>query len=477
MKETIRKNKTDSSIIAKAGLWFTVCNFLFKGMAFLTAPIFTRLLSKKELGEFSNYSTIIWIALAITSLDLSTSIIRSKIEHEKDIDSYVWSILSFSSIFTAVIYLFCILNMKFVSGLLNVEAKYIHVMFFYCLFSPAYSMLITKHRAFYKYKTFVLLTAIVTVSSTLLSIILVLKLDDKLWGRSLGQYLPSILMGVIIFIYIAVNGKKIKLKYWKYALIICVPLVPHVLSLNLLSVSDKLVLTRISGPEITAIYSVASNCYSIVTVMMNSMNSAWTPWLFENLNLKNYNEISKISKKYIIFFTICSFFVMLIGPELILFFGGERYKEAVYCLNPLICSCVIQFIYLFYVNVEFYTKKTIGVSIATGISALINIILNIIFIKMFKGIGYIVASYTTLVGYTILLLLHYYITKLLKMNHVFDNKFFMKLSIITILLSFAVKLLYGYIVLRYSVILIYSIILIYIMYSEKSEIIGILRKR
>lgn len=477
MDKTSKSKNIDASLIAKAGLWFTVCNFVFKGLAFITIPIFTRLLTKKELGDFSNYSTIIIVMSVLTSLDLSSSIIRSKVEHEDDIDSYIWSILSFSTIFTILIYIYCIINMKSAEFFFGLESKYIHLMFMYCLFSPAYSMLITKHRAFYRYKSFVFITAIVAISSTILSLILVYNMDDKLWGRSLGQYSPSIFVGIIIYFSLVANGKKIKLSYWKYALVICVPLVPHVLSAVLLSASDKIIITRISGSQVTAIYSIASNCYNIVVVLMNSMNTARTPWLFENLKLKNYNEISKISKKYIIFFSICALGIMLIGPELILFFGGRKYIDAIYCINPLICSCVIQFIYLFYVNVEFYTKKTIGVSIATAISALLNIFLNIVFINKFKSFGYLVASYTTLVGYIVLLILHYFITKILNMNHIYNNAFFFKLTVGFIIISLLMNILYKFNSIRYITIFIYIWIFIKYLYKNRDEIIAIFKKR
>ena len=73
------------AVAVKAGLWYTICNFLFKGMAFLSTPIFSRLMSKEELGGFSNFSSWVSILFVVTSMDLSQSIIRSKLELEEDI--------------------------------------------------------------------------------------------------------------------------------------------------------------------------------------------------------------------------------------------------------------------------------------------------------------------------------------------------------------------------------------------------------
>ncbi|MCD8150499.1 MAG: oligosaccharide flippase family protein [Clostridiales bacterium] len=470
------KKPAGSNVVAKAGIWFTVCNFAFRGMAFFTVPIFTRLLTKVELGSFSNYSSWITILMVLTSLELYESIVRSKVEFEEDIDSYIWSILSFSTLFTLVLYVFAVLNISLVSDWLQVEPKYIHLMFLYFLTSPAYSMLITKHRAFYHYKLFVLITAIVTLSSTALSVTFVLTFEDKLWGRALGQYLPSIIVGGVILIYLAFKGKHIKLQYWKYALVICVPLVPHTLSAQLLSSSDRIILTQLCGSEITAFYSVASSCYHITTILMNSMNKAWTPWLFDQLKRNRYEKIRSFSKAYILIFAVCAWGVMLIGPELIYIFGGTAYAVSVYCLLPLMTSCIIQFIYLFYVNVEFYTKKTVATAMATMTAAALNIVLNFAFIPIFPEYGYVVASYTTLVGYFVLMLIHYFIVRQRGLAHIYDTKFFVLLALTALLIMGVINMLYQHTILRYIITLVYGGILLCFLLKHKDEIVKFFKK-
>ena len=59
----------------KSGIWFTASNFLIKGIGFITTPIFTRLLTKAEFGEFNNFRTWVNILLILTSLNLESSLI------------------------------------------------------------------------------------------------------------------------------------------------------------------------------------------------------------------------------------------------------------------------------------------------------------------------------------------------------------------------------------------------------------------
>lgn len=467
----------NNRIVAKAGVWYTVCNFLFKGMAFLTTPIFTRLLTKDELGTFSNFSSWITILSVLTSFDLAQSVIRSKLEHEDDMDSYIWSILSFSSIWTILVYLVVCLFPGSFTNLFQVDMKYIHMMFIYLLVSPAYTMLITKHRAFYRYKTFVALTGIMTALGTLLSLLMVILMDDRLAGRTLGYYLPYIVISAVIYVILVTRGKKIKTEYWKYACVICLPLVPHTLSLYLLSSSDKIIITNMCGVEYTAVYSVAYSAYHIVTILFDSMNKAWAPWLLESLHLKKYNEIEKTSKIYISVFVMLIVGVLLVVPEIILILGGKQYLGAVYCLPPLITSCVFQFIYTMYVNIEFYEKKTFGVSIATMIATGINIVLNLIFIPMDAEHSYVIAAYTTLVGYVVLFVLHYFIVKHMKMDFVYDIKFIICVLGGILVSSLFMNFFYGLTIVRYIIVLIYGIIVLMIGYKHRKQIGAVIKKK
>lgn len=473
----IRETKRDSSVVAKAGLWYTICNFAFKGMAFITTPIFARLLTKQELGNFSNFASWAVILLTITSLDLAQSIIRSKFEHDQDMDSYIWSILSFSTLWTLFLYGVFLLFPAFFSSLLSIDIPYIHIMFCYLFTAPAYTMLITKHRAYYKYKLFVLLTGLMALSGIVLSLILVSVMSNRLTGRIIGYYLPYLLIGLACFILIAIRGKRIRLSYWKYAIAICLPLVPHILSMNLLSLSDTLIIRKLSGAEYAAVYSIAYNAYHITTILFDSMNKAWAPWLLESLHNQHYSEIKRVSKVYIGVFVGLCMGVLLLVPEIVLVLGGKTYLDAIYCLPPLIASCIFQFFYTMYVNIEFYLKKTVWVSVATLIATAVNIGLNLIFIPMNPEKSFIIASFTTLAGYMILFVLHYLIVKRMKMTHIYDTKLFVFVLVGVLAITATAYFLYQASAVRFIVLVLYLGAVIYLALKNKQRIMLLIKRK
>ena len=468
--------KVNASIVLKSGFWYTVCDFLQKSLHFITVPLFSRIMTKSDIGYFGNMASWLSILTVLTSFDLAQSIIRSKLELKEDLDSYIWSILSLTTITTGAAYIIFCLFPDYFSGLINVEPRHFHIMFLYLLTAPAFSMYITKQRAAYKYRDFAIITLVSSVAATAVSVTLVLLLSDKLTGRIYGGYTPQIIIGTVFYIILLHKGKTIRIKYWKYALVLMLPLVPHVLSLSLLSSSDRVIITRVCGLEYTAVYTIAYSCYHIATVLFHSLNKAWAPWLMDNLHIKNYEEIRSVSKKYVAVFVAIVIIIFFLAPEIIWILGGKSYSDAVFCIPPLIASCVIQLIYTMYVNVEFYSKKTIGVSIGTFIAAAVNIILNILLIPLRPEIGYTIASYTTLVGYALLFVVHYFLVKRLHMEHVFDTRYLVAVIAATILIALGTNLLYFHTMLRYSVLGVYVLAFSFFAVKNRKRLMALLKK-
>lgn len=164
-------------------------------------------------------------------------------------------------------------------------------------------------------------------------------------------------------------------------------------------------------------------------------------------------------------------------PELIYILGGKQYMAAIYCLPPLITSCFFEFIYTMYVNIEFYKKRTMSVAIATIIATVLNIILNFIFIPMMPQYGYIVAAYTTLVGYAILFVLHYYLVKFMDMSFVYDIKYILIVLGIFTSLSIVFNFLYEFTILRYGIIFVYGFFILYFSYKNKKKLLAVFNKK
>lgn len=465
MESKQTKAESRGNLAFKAGIWYTVSNFLIKATSFLTTPIFARMLTKAEYGSYSNFATWISIMIIITGFDAHTSIIRYKNELKEDLNCYALSALTLNTCSTLLIYIVCLIFKEPVLVFLGMDERYLHIMFFYLMVYHAFNIMLAQNRAFYKYKLFVLLSALSVIGAAVLSVILVTVMKDKLLGRVIGQYLPTFIMSFSIYFIIIYRGKRIKLDYWKKVCVLCLPLIPHLISLYILGSSDKIIITSLCGSEMTAVYSIAYSCVHILSILYDSMNKAWAPWLMDNLYLDNKEEIRKAATPYFAGACVLSIAVILAGPEIIWILGGENYREAVYALPPLVVGTLIQVLYTMYVNVEFYCRKTGGTAVASAIAAVINIVLNFWLIPVF---GYIAAAYTTLIGYICLLGIHYYLVSKIGYGKLYDRKTcFGTVCIMVVVIPIAV-FLYGNIVLRYLCIGVAAVVIV--TWSVKQKI-------
>ncbi len=456
----------------KSGLWYTAANFLQKGIGFLTTPIFTRMLTKEEFGEFSNFTSWLGILMIICTLNLASTLISAKFDYENEFDSYIMSILTLGGISTLAWALLFNVFGGLSTSLFNMSRTYMNCMMVYMLFSIAVDIYQVKSRYCYEYKSSVLISLLLSIGASLLSVVLVVLLPNKLLGRTLGYVIPMVLIGLVLYIYFAVKRKKILFSAWKYAIKICLPYIPHLLSLVLLNSMDKIMITDMIGEEANAMYSLAYTCGALITILVNSMNGAFSPWLGDKLHNKEYSTIRKISAKYVAVFVYFAFAVMLIAPEILMILGGEQYYEAIYAIPPVTMGCICQFVYTLYVNVEQYEKKTVGMAIGSVTAALLNWGLNLWLIPKF---GYVAAAYTTLISFLYLFAVHLFLVYRVKLHIVYPNKLFIFGLLALCGATVGISFLYSFPVVRYIVCALYLAVSVVAVIKYRKQLAGLLK--
>jgi O-antigen/teichoic acid export membrane protein len=440
--------------VIKAGSWYTVTNFFTKGITFLTLPIFTRLLSTSDYGIVNLYTSYLSIFTIIFSLDLVASIQRGKFDFKDDFNGYVSSVLFLGTLS----FLFCssivLIFHNYFSKIFELSNLLIFILLLNSFFSFVQNLVFAKFQVEYNYKKVSLITIFSSLIGVFLSIFLITKvfLDEGYLGQIIGKAFPVILFGFILMMYIFLKGKKlIDLKYWKYSLLISLPLILHGVSGIINSQFDRIIINKYIGSSETGIYSFAYNVGMIIMVLWTSTNQAWVPWFFEKMELKDFSSIKKRAKNFRDFFTIAYIFILFISPEIIKLMSDSSYWEGLYIVPFIFMSYYFNLMYSFEVNIEFYTKKTHLISIGTIFAALVNVILNLIFVPLY---GSVAAAITTVISNFALFAFHYLITnKVLKIN-IFGFKFHF-ISLIYVILSTLIFIIFkDYLIIRIVILLI-----------------------
>ena len=219
MKKIILKYKS-FPVQVKASFWFLICSFLQKGISMITTPIFTRLLSTAEYGEFNVFNSWYSIAFIFVSLSLSSGVYTQglvKYDRQRKIFSS-----SLQGLTLTLVVLWTVIYLVFLRNF--------GIIFFLCLQHSMLAMLVmiwtssafgfwaAEQRVNYKYRALVVITLVVSIAKPVLGILLVTHSDDKVTMRILGLVLVEVIGYTWCGVVQIIRGKKV---FFKTILDIC----------------------------------------------------------------------------------------------------------------------------------------------------------------------------------------------------------------------------------------------------------------
>ena len=451
----------------KASLWFVFCSFFQKGVAFITVPIFTRMLSTDDYGIASLFNTWSTLLVIFATLNLSGGVYtRGLLEfEEKKFTSSIQALSTFCTIIVAVLILIFQKPLIEISGL-SIRALVVMIMYFFAV--AGINLWTVKQRFNYKYRGLVAVTICNTLATTAAGLLAILLItQNRGEAKAIWSTIGAIAIAVPFYIYNFRKGKTLfDKKIWKYALAFNLPLLPHYLSNLILHQSDRIMIGWYSGTASVAFYSLAYSVSSIVKVFTDSVNQTLTPWRYQKMEAKDYNRINKISISILVCVSVLILEVCMLAPEIISIFGGAAYAQAASIIPPIMLCVYFIYLYNMFSNIEFYFKKTKFMMVASVISAILNIVLNYIFINKY---GYAACAYTSLFCYIAYTACHFICMKKICKKEiggkkVFDEKSILIITLITCALSMSTIALYWTDAIRYIII---SILLVVAIIKRK----------
>lgn len=418
--------KLFSHKVVQAGSWYTLSNFFVQGVAFLTLPLFTRLLTPEHYGVVSLFDVWMTIFAIVVGLSLHNALPRGWIDFKEDYQRFSSSLLALSFfaflVFIAVLYLL----KDFLIPFTGLPESLFFFMAVTAYFSYAKNFFMTKSRYEYRYKAVSLVSVLMILLGVAASIYLILNYFQgrEYLGRIYGKYGFLLGMGLFLFVLVIKRGKTlIHLPYWKYGLMFSLPMIFNSLAGILNNQFDRILINRFIGNEYTGIYSFACSAGLIVNVLKDSLYQAWQPWFFDELHKKNFALIKKRSKNFRDVFTLLFTAYLLLSPEIIKLMAHSKYWEGIAVLPWIGLGYYFLFLSSFEISIFSYHKKNFWIAAGTVVSGLSNIFLNIIFIPKY---GINAAAITTAVAYFIYFLFYFLINKFAMKNNLLNLGFYLK---------------------------------------------------
>ncbi len=460
----------------KASIWFLICSFLQRGISTITTPIFTRLLSTAEYGQYAAFNSWLSIVSIFVTLNLSYGVYTQGLikfsEERSEFASAFQGLTLTICIGWTVVYL---LFHDFWNNVFSLTTVQMIAMLSMAWSTAVFGLWAAEQRVLYKYQKLVILTIIVSIAKPIVGIAFVLHFEDKVTARIIGLALVEIVCYAGLFIkQLKCNRKIFSSRIWKYAIKFNLPLIPHYLSQTILSSADRIMIRDMVGKAETGIYGLAYSISMIMTFFNNALMQTISPWIYQKIKEKKEKEIAPVAYATLVLIASVNIFLMAFAPEVVSLFAPSEYYDAIYVIPPVAMSVFFMYCYDLFAKFAFYFEKTSVLAIASVAGAFLNIVLNYVFIKIY---GYIAAGYTTLACYVLYALIHYiFMNKVCEKNcnghHPYKLSTILGISAMLMGVGFILLLSYQAPIIRYCLILAMSAILV----TKRREIVATARE-
>ena len=457
MEKLLKKYK-DLSIVAKASIWFVLCNILQKGIMTITVPLFTRLLTTAEYGTYSLYLSWFNILTIFASLNLYYGAFNNamnNITDKEEKDRYISSMQGLTTVLTLTLFVIFLPLQNFWSKVLGLSVTALWMMLAQLLVDPALLFWQCRQRFEYKYRIMVSVTLLKSLLNPILGLILVLCADsDKATARIASVVIVEVFFAGTIMVKQFARGRVFYNKdNWTYALGFNIPLLPHYLSGMVLNQGDRVMIQHMAGSTEVGIYSVAYSIGMLTQLFTNALNNSLTPWMYGNMNEKNYGNIRKNINAILLLVAVLIAAMLFFVPELVRIFGSAEYYNAIYIVPPVAASVFFIFLYNIVAIPQVYYEKQKFLAISSIGAAILNVVLNAAFIPIF---GYYAAGYTTLFSYLVYTVGHYFFSRKICMENIgsfdlFDHKTILLISTGVLACTVGFIFLYQFTIIRYLI--------------------------
>lgn len=410
MKHTGKK----LNIYLKAGMWAMFAEILIRAVSFLSTPVFSRILPMDVYGDVKTFESWLSILTPLLSLGLYTNIEVAPYQFREKYKPYVSSVMFLIILIHTVIFAVSMLLRTWICRIMDFSFSMLVITILYCCFYSCIICQLRMQRIQLDYKSSSILSALASVPSLLISIACCMISSgatnaELLDIRIVSFYAPVILLGMVVTVTFLFQQKTfVNLSFWQYALKVSIPLIMYQISLQILTQSDRIMIKNMVSSEKAAIYSIATTIIYIIEIIHKAFASAWTPWLFDQLDKKNYKTVNTGMYLVLAGFGILVLGTLLFGSEIVFIFGGKSYMEAKWVLGPMLGGVIFQVLMLKMADIEKFFGKENYVGIISIIVVIFNLTAN--YFGILYG-GYRIAAYTTMVSYMAAVLIHFYLAR------------------------------------------------------------------
>ena len=372
-------------------------------ISFFLLPLYTSYLATKEYGLVDLIQTYVTLLVPIITLELEMSIFRWLIDSrgkEKDTKKLISN--NFFVLFVSLS-IFSILYI-IVTCFVNIPFRWLVLLdIIICVFGGNFLQVARGFGKTLDYSISCILTGVTTVVS---NIILICHFHMGAEGMIISMALANFICGVYLFIrlklYKMINfkltDKKLLKDMYKYS----IPLIPNSVSWWIVNVSDRTIISFILGSGANGLYAISNKFPTIISSLTGVFNLSWSESAALHINSKDRDEFfSDVFNTIMKLFTAMGVGMIACMPFVFPLMINTKYNDAYNYIPYLVLGSVFNVAICLYSQVYLAKKLSKQVASTAVLGAIINILINIVFIKQ---IGLYAAAISTAISYFVMML-------------------------------------------------------------------------
>lgn len=399
----------------KGSAVLVLSNMVIKGINFLLLPLYTKYLTPELLGVSDTITTLtsMLFPLLVMGLDSAFSAFyfdeRTDL-HQRKVFSSIWITLFFASI----VPLLMAVGSKYLSILLFGSEEYI-LLIGIAMVSISLNLWFLPFSIYVRMENRMLLFAVINFTASVSMIVLNIIFLSVIQIGVYSLILSTACINVIQLVLYLKMGKILPKKtsfdsgLVKQMLKYSIPLIPNVVAVWILNMSDRYIILHYCGEWDVGLYGIAARCATVVSFIANGVYMAYTTYAYDKKDDEDApKQYARILNAFTLVILMICFTGSIFAKEIVQIMTEASYLSSYVMIAPLLYSQLLYGINTIVGYAIGFVKKSKYILIATSMGAVLNVVLNIVLIPQF---GAVAAAYTTCISFIIMTIITYMISQ------------------------------------------------------------------
>ena len=403
-------------------------------ISFLLLPLYTAYLATSEYGIVDLIQTYVTLLVPIITLELEMSIFRWLIDSRgKDKETKKLISNDFYILF---------LSLGIFSILFLIVTSFVHIPFRFiilidiivCVLSGNFLQISRGLGKITDFSISCILTGSTTVITNIILIVFChMQAEGMIISMALANGVCSLYLFLRLKLYKMIDLKQVDHKLLKGMYKYSIPLVPNGISWWIVNVSDRSIISIVLGASFNGLYAISNKFPTIISSLTGIFNLSWSESASLHINSKDRDEFfSDITNTIIRLFSTLGVGMLACMPFIFPIMINSKYHDAYLYIPPLVVGTIFNVAICLYSQIYLAKKMSKQVASTTILGAVINILINVVFIKY---IGLFAASLSTMVSYMVMAIYRHFDLKKyvnIKISKMLLVKVFLMFTLISI---------------------------------------------